>query len=73
MTVRRQSTWLLSSLLVACSPGADTAGSDPDRGHLIALNSQVIDIRLAPPAVASTPGDDRVLVKFPGPVTAAQL
>jgi subtilase family protein/pre-peptidase len=74
MTVR-QSTWLVVSfsLLVACSPGADSTGSDPDRGHLIALNSQVIDIRLAAPAVASTPGDDRVLVKFPGPVTAAQL
>jgi hypothetical protein len=73
MTVRRQSTWLLLSLLVACSPGADTLGSEPDRGHLIALNSQVIDIRLTPPPVASTPGDDRMLVKFPGPVTAAQL
>jgi hypothetical protein len=72
MTVRRH-TWLVLSLLVACSPGADTAASDPDRGYLIALNSQVIDIRLAPPPVASTPGDDRVLVKFPGPVTAAQL
>jgi hypothetical protein len=70
---RRQSKWLVLSLLAACSPGPDTAGSDPDRGHLIALNSQVIDIRLAGPAAASTPGDDRVLVKFPGPVTGAQL
>src|SRR5215475_15049853 len=73
MTVRRQSTWLILSLLAACSPGADTAASDPDRGYLIALNSQVIDIRLAPSPVASAPGDERVMVKFPGPVTAAQL
>ena len=73
MTRRRQATWLIFSFLIACSPGADTAGPDPDRGHLIALSSQVIDIRLAVPDAASTPGDDRVLVKFPGPVTAAQL
>src|SRR3954467_12459695 len=44
-----------AGVLAGCSPDADTAGPDPDRGHLIALNSQVIDIRLAPPPVASTP------------------
>jgi hypothetical protein len=73
MTVHRHRTWLIFSFLVACSPAVDPAGPDPDRGHLIALTSQVIDIRLAAPAAASTPGGERVLVKFPGPMTAAQL
>ncbi|HEX3757812.1 MAG TPA: S8 family serine peptidase [Kofleriaceae bacterium] len=73
MTIRRQPAWLVFSLLVACSPGADTQGSDPDRSHLIALNSQLIDIRATAPIAASVAGGDRVMVKFPGPVTAAQL
>ncbi|HEX7839987.1 MAG TPA: S8 family serine peptidase [Kofleriaceae bacterium] len=60
--------------MVACDPGADTRGSDPDRSHVIALGSQTIDTRLEVPAQAASPGGDgRVLVKFPGPVTAAQL
>ena len=60
-------------LLIACSPASGPAGGtggDGDRGHLIALNSRSIDTRVAPDAAA---GDGRVLVKFPGPVTADQL
>lgn len=75
MTSRRRVTWILLSVMVACDPGADTPGSGEDRSHVIALESQVIDTRLAVPdaAPASTSGDGYVLVKFPGPVTAAQL
>src|SRR5678816_1089993 len=65
---------VLLSFVVACDPGADPQGSDPDRSHTIALGSQTIDTRLAAPAAAtSTSGDGYVLVKFPAPVTAAQL
>jgi hypothetical protein len=75
MTSCRPTTWLTLSLLAACGSAADsTTSDDQDRGHTIALGSQLIDTRLALPAqLASSPGDDRVLVKFPGPVTAAQL
>jgi len=74
MTSRCTGTWLILGLLVACGPVADSTGSDDDRGHFIALGSQTIDTRLAPPVgLASTPGDDRVLVKFPGPVSGGQL
>ena len=74
MTRRRQYPWLILGVLVACDPGADLTGSGPDRSHLIALGSQTIDVRAQMPAAqVSIPGDDRVLVKFPGPVTAAQL
>jgi hypothetical protein len=75
MTRRSRITVVLLSFVVACDPGADTTGPDPDRSHTIELGSQVIDTRLvvADTAPASTPGDGYVLVKFPGPVTAAQL
>ncbi|TMQ03840.1 MAG: hypothetical protein E6J91_45525 [Deltaproteobacteria bacterium] len=61
--------------MAACAPGADATGPDRDRSHLIELGSQIIDTRLVRPdtAPASTTGDGYVLVKFPGPVTAAQL
>jgi hypothetical protein len=59
----------------ACDPVADGTGSDQDRGYTIALGSQLIDTRIAAPEASSTSasGDDYILVKFPGPVTAAQL
>jgi hypothetical protein len=48
--------------------------SDHDRGHTIALGSQVIDTRTAADdALVSTTADGVQLVKFPGPVTAEQL
>jgi hypothetical protein len=60
--------------VVACDPGADTAGSD--RSHTIALGSQLIDTRLVAPEAAATPSPGAsayTLVKFAGPVTAEQL
>jgi fibronectin type 3 domain-containing protein len=59
-------------VLTACGPIAGSSGGDDDRRYLIALNSQRIDTR-ATPAAAVAAGDGRVLVKFPGPVTAEQL
>jgi len=57
--------------LAACDPGADSP-SDAERGYTIALGSRLIDTRAtAPAAAASTSG--YWLVKFPGPVSAAQL
>jgi len=62
-------------LLAACDPGADSSGSDHDRGYTIALGSQLIDTRITAPGApaVSTSDDGYVLVKFPGPVTAEQL
>jgi hypothetical protein len=72
-TVCRTSCVLLLAV-VACDPGADTAGSDRDRSHTIALGSQLIDTRLVAPEAAASPGDSAyTLVKFAGPVTAEQL
>jgi hypothetical protein len=61
--------------VAACDSGADTTGSEQDRGYTIALGSQIIDTRIAVPATpaASTSDAGYTLVKFPGPVTAAQL
>src|SRR5882762_2795619 len=56
--------------VAACDASSDPVDQDQERSYTIALGSQVIDTRLAPPEVA-TPG--YTLVKFPGPVTAAQL
>src|SRR3954467_3276534 len=61
-------------LWAACDPGLD--GADSDRGHVIALGSQLIDIRATAPDTISpstAAGDDHALVKFSGPVTTAQL
>src|SRR5262245_66509671 len=73
MTSHRQLSWLILGALTACAAGNDAPGPDPDRSHLIALASQVIDTRLVTAAPASVVGDDHVLVKFPAPVTGAQL
>jgi len=60
--------------LVACDSGAESTGTDQDRGFTIALGSQVIDTRTAVDAPSvSTRDDGYALVKFPGPVTAEQL
>ena len=59
-------------LLIACGPIAEPPGGDDDHRYLIAMNSQQIDTRVAPDE-AATAGGGRVLVKFPGPVTAEQL
>jgi hypothetical protein len=60
-------------LLIACGPIAvPSGGGDDDRRYLIALNSQRIDTRATPDAAVAA-SDGRVLVKFPGPVTAEQL
>jgi len=73
MASHRRTTWLIFSVLVACDPSGEIAGTEHERSHTIALDSQVIDIRRAPAATPAATDDDRVLVKFPGPVTAAQL
>jgi hypothetical protein len=74
MMTTRRIPWLLLGCVAACAPGADATGPDRDRNHLIELGSQIIDTRLVgPDLAASTVGDGYVLVKFPGPVTAAQL
>ena len=73
MTSHRQLSWLMLGVLTACASGSDTPGPDPDRSHIIALASQVIDTRLVTAAPASMVGDDHVLVKFPAPATGAQL
>jgi hypothetical protein len=73
MTSHRQLSWLILGVLTACASGSDTPGQDPDRSHIIALASQVIDTRLVTAAPASMVGDDHVLVKFPAPATGAQL
>jgi subtilisin family serine protease len=68
-----QTGCVLLLLLSACnSIGGDT-DADQDRGHVIALGSQVIDTRLAADATTSTTADGYQLVKFPGPVTAEQI
>jgi Subtilase family len=60
--------------LAACDSGAETTGTEQDRGFTIALGSQVIDTRTAVDAPSvSTRDDGYTLVKFPGPVTAEQL
>jgi hypothetical protein len=59
-------------LLIACAPIAEPAGGNDDRRYLIAMASQRIDTRVAPDEAAPA-GGGRVLVKFPGPVTAEQL
>jgi hypothetical protein len=61
--------------LAACDSSPDAAGSDQDRGHMIALGSQVIDTRTvaADAPSVSTTDDGYTLVKFPGPVTTEQL
>src|SRR5262245_35763470 len=78
MTTRRLPwllLWLPLGLVTACAPGADATHPDRDRGHLIELGSLIIDTQLVAPDTApmSTAGDGYVLVKFPAPVTAAQL
>ena len=73
MNSHRQLSWLILGVLAACAAGGDTPGPDPDRSHIIALASQVIDTRLVTAAPASVVGDDHVLVKFPAPATGAQI
>ncbi|HEY6176740.1 MAG TPA: hypothetical protein VIX73_19925, partial [Kofleriaceae bacterium] len=58
-------------LLIACAPIAEPSGGTDDRRYLIAMNSQRIDTRVTPDEAAAAGG--RVLVKFPGPVTAEQF
>jgi len=62
--------WLCLHGLSACAPPGGDPATEIDRGHLIALNSRVIDTRQAAPAITA---GDRMLVKFAGPVTPAQL
>jgi subtilisin family serine protease len=69
-------------VVAACDSSGESAGNDADRGHTIALGSMVIDIRgasadgvslsSASGALATRAGD-HVLVKYPGPVSSAQL
>jgi len=59
-------------LLTACGQVAESPGGVDDRRYLIAMSSRSIDTRVAPDAAVAA-GDGRVLVKFPGPVTAEQL
>lgn len=61
---------LLFLVLAGCQPG-----SLPHERAAIRLNSLTIDPRLPlpPPVLRAAPGDAHVLVKFPGPVTAAEL
>ncbi|HEU4534590.1 MAG TPA: hypothetical protein VFS00_10750, partial [Polyangiaceae bacterium] len=69
---------VLLSVLAACASDNETvapaATEDEDRAHLVALDSVTLDTRAAPPS--ALPGDDGGeqyrLVKFGGPVTAAQ-
>jgi len=58
--------------LIACGPIAEPTGGDDDRRYVIAMNSRRIDTRLAPDTAIAA-GAGRMLVKFPGPVTADQL
>jgi subtilisin family serine protease len=75
MTRRGQIACALLLGLIACDPGAEGTGSDRDRAYTIALGSQLIDTRIATPDAPSGSTSDAgyTLVKFPGPVTAAQL
>ncbi|HEU4730789.1 MAG TPA: S8 family serine peptidase [Kofleriaceae bacterium] len=59
--------------VIACDPGADSAGTGEERSFTIALGSQVIDTRLVPPDTASAIDGDYTLVKFAGPATTEQL
>jgi subtilase family protein/concanavalin A-like lectin/glucanase superfamily protein/fibronectin type III domain protein len=59
-------------LLIACGQMPEPTGGNDDHHYLIAMNSQQIDTRIAPDE-AGAAGDRRVLVKFPGPVTAEQF
>ena len=68
-----QTACALLLLLSACDSLGGGADPDQDRGHIIALGSQVIDTRLATDATTSTTADGYQLVKFPGPVTAEQI
>lgn len=65
----------LPLVLVACDPGLDAQGPEPDRAFTIALGSQVIDTRLVGPdaSATSTADDTYALVKFSGPVTTEQI
>ena len=63
--------WLGLHGLLACDATPDAATTELDRSYVIALGSQPIDTRIAAPAA---PGSaDHLLVKFAGPVSAAQL
>ncbi|HSR96005.1 MAG TPA: S8 family serine peptidase, partial [Kofleriaceae bacterium] len=68
-----QSACVLLLLLSACNSIGGEPDSDQDRGHTIALGSQVIDTRATVDPTTSSAGDGYQLVKFPGPVTAEQL
>jgi hypothetical protein len=63
----------LPLIFFACDGIPDAAEPDLDRGHTIALGSQLIDTRLVVPDAPVSTGERYVLVKFPGPVTAEQL
>ena len=58
--------------LIACGTLGESTGGNDDRRYLIAMNSQRIDTRVTPDEAAAS-GGGRMLVKFPGPVTAEQL
>ena len=63
---------LLGSIgMIGCDPGQLT-GADQERSYTVALGSQVIDTRTAAAPAVPAAGD-YTLVKFPGPVTEAQL
>jgi hypothetical protein len=69
-----QTACALLLLLSACDSLGNGADGDHDRGHTIALGSQVLDTRnVVDDALVSTTADEVQLVKFPGPVTAEQL
>src|SRR4051794_28976982 len=68
MRSRYQLSCALLLVIAACDTPAEVT-TDEDRSHIIALGSQTIDTRLAP--LATDTGV--TLVKFPGPVTPAQL
>jgi len=62
--------------LLACDPPTDVTSNDQDRAYTIALGSQVIDTRTGTAAAALAPATASggyTLVKFPGPVSEAQL
>jgi hypothetical protein len=59
--------------MMACDSHADLASADHDRGYTIALGSVTIDTRSAPAVAQSAATSGYTLVKFPGPVTPAQL
>jgi hypothetical protein len=73
MTNLRRNSCVLLLAVIACGPTAEPTGSDQDRGHTIALGSQLIDTRLVPDVPSSSADGAYALVKFAGPVTAEQL